>query len=152
MPNKSDLIEYRKKAQKYLSNNFDIKLFQFNHFGIKANTKKGYQNIRSEIQKTGVVLNEVFWNDKHITTVKDQDFVYEISEPKPNKNVGKTKIDHVSFICKDFRDVKKSLRNKIVGGFDVGESHGIKISPEESLIIEIRNDDIIESVNENFPS
>lgn len=152
MPSKNNLIEYRKRAQKYLSNNFDIGLFHFNHFGIKANTKENYRKLKSEIQKNGEVLNEVFWNEKHITTARHQGFVYEISEPKPNENLDKIIIDHVSFICEDFAEIKESLCNKTIDSFDINRSHGIKISPEESLIIEIRNDDIIESVKENFPN
>lgn len=144
------LTDYKEKATHYLEENLSGFDLIFNHYGIKTN-KKDYQKLKKEIDEKGKVYNEVFFHGKNILTGKIEDTIYEILEPNPDESVEETFIEHVAYIVNDLGVISEKLIEDIISRFDVKNTHGIKINPKEGLIIEIRNNDIIDSI-EDFSS
>lgn len=142
------LEDYMKKANEYLQRRFPVEIFIFNHFGLKAASKDNYKILKKELLIDGKLFNEIFWNKKHISTIKNKDITFELSEPMPNDNFDSNKIDHISFVTKNFDKLCQILNDEAISKFDVGETHGVKISPQKDLIIEIRNNDIVDSVKD----
>lgn len=141
------LTNYKEKAAHYIRENLSDFDFQFNHYGIKT-TKSGYQELKKEIYEEGKIYNEVFFHGKNILTGKIEDIIYEILEPSKDELVEETFIEHVAYVVEDLKIISEKLKEKIISRFDVKNTHGIKINPKEGLIIEIRNNDIIDSIKD----
>ncbi len=143
MIRESLLLEKKKLADEYMEKvGFSI---QFDHYGIKA-TKSDYRKLKEEVETRGKIYNEVFFHDKHILTGALEDFLLEISEPNPNELIKKTFVEHIAYSTSDLKEISAKLSGEIISKFDVKNTHGIKIAPKKKLIIEIRNNNIIESI------
>lgn len=136
------LIKYRNKAETYLRDL--LKDLKFNHYGIKARDSKAYKKI---IRHTDTI-SEVVFHNRRIATVRKNRYILEILEPRSDETVIKTDIDHVAYVCHNFDRFPNNYFGEIISRFDVGSTHGIKISPAKGTIIEIRNNDILDSVKD----
>ncbi|MEK7447561.1 MAG: hypothetical protein AAB632_02075 [Patescibacteria group bacterium] len=147
MIDKKILSEKKEEAIRYLAQTLSEFDFQFNHYGIKT-TKDGYQKLKKEIRQKGIIYNEIFFNGKHIFNGKMEDTIYEILEPNPGELVNENFIEHVAYVVDDLETISEKIAKQIISRFDVKNTHGIKINPEKGLIIEIRNNDIIDSIKD----
>jgi len=142
MINGKELIEYRKKADNFLKGYSDL---SFNHYGFQAKDSKDYNKI---VTTFGKVWSEVNFQGRRITTLRTQFGIVEVLEPKPDQSFTFSAVDHVSYVTNNLDEFKKNYPKEIISSFNVGNTHGIKISPEKDLIIEIRNNDILDSVKD----
>ncbi len=150
LPRTKNLNNYKEVAKDYLINNLSDFKFELDHYGLKTKNIAIYRELKDEIVKNkGKIYNEVFWNKKNICSARLSNYIFEISEPKPNENISEdVLIDHVSFKTDNFTIIEAKLKDMILSRFDIKETHGIKISPLKDIIIEIRNNDLIESVKD----
>jgi len=143
--------ENKKETLSYLEGKFANYNFTFDHFGIVA-TKEDYQGLKCKVEQEGKVYQEFIRSDKKWFTGKLNGITYEIYGPIGNKHyTDETLLDHVSFMVddNDLGKLKKLLLKSIITRFHVKTSCGIKIKPQKNLIIEIRNDNVIDSID-NF--
>jgi len=138
----SDLLKYRKSAETTLAKLTEL---EFNHYGIQAKDTDSYTR---EIEAMGGANSEVTYSNRRISTVISQLGILEILEPKPGQEVAKTAVDHVAYICPDLDVFRKSYTGEVISSFDVGSTHGIKITPAEGIIVELRNNNILDSISD----
>jgi hypothetical protein len=96
----------------------------------------------------GEVLSEVLYKERRIATVQGEDALFEIMEPKDGEKMPETYLDHISYVSNDFATFEKGFRGEAISRFDIGNTHGLKFSPKPGLIIEIRNNDLLDSVKD----
>lgn len=141
----------KEKTLEFLKERFVNCKFTFDHFGIMA-TKEDYQNLKNKVEREGKIYQEFIRSDKKWFTSKLSNITYEIFGPINNEHyIDKTFLDHISFFVSENNLIilTELLEKSIITRFHVGTSRGIKIKPKETIIIEIRNDDIIDSID-NF--
>jgi hypothetical protein len=138
----SKLLEYKKLAESAFPG---FTKLEFNHYGIQAKDTSAYL---MEVEATGPALSEVVFSGRRISTVMSTVGVLEILEPKTNQIVTETAIDHIAYLCPSIDELKKTYTSEFISSFDVGGTHGFKISPAKGIVIEFRNNNILDSVND----
>jgi hypothetical protein len=136
------LLEYKTLAESAFPG---FTKLEFNHYGIQAKDANAYLK---EINSIGPALSEVVFSGRRISTVMSTVGVLEILEPKTDQVVTETAIDHIAYICPDIEELKKTYTSEIISSFDVGGTHGFKISPAKGIVIELRNNSILDSVDD----
>jgi hypothetical protein len=145
MITEKELIEYRDHAEVFLSEESHA---VFNHYGIQAMDTKSYLLLKESM---GNVVNEVNFRGRRIATIESSYGILELLEPKSDQNFSKNSVDHVSYVVLDYDEVKDRYKDQAITTFDVGSTHGFKIQPSEDIIIEIRNNDILDSAKDFSP-
>lgn len=117
----------------------------FNHYGIQARNSNDYE---AYIENFGGLYGEVKFKGRRIATLKHPDLIIEIYEPKHGEVISNTVVDHVAYISSDFAKHNKIFEDKKVSSFDVGNTRGFKCKPAKDILIEIRNNNILDSVKD----
>jgi hypothetical protein len=138
----AEIIKYRNKAEECLK---DYSGLSLNHFGIKAKDAKDYEETKVAM---GEVLAEVIYKERRIATVRGLNYLFEILEPMNNEIIPKTFLDHISYMAADFERFESEFLGEIISRFDVGNTKGLKFSPKPEIVIEIRNNDLLDSVKD----
>ncbi len=136
------LIKYRESAEASLGN---LKGLHFNHFGIQAQDSNDYARL---LKEAGGAKTEIFFGGRHTATVVTSAGLVEIYEPKPGSNTTATHIDHVAYICSKLESARTTYKRQIATVFDVGSTHGFKVKLSSDVVIEFRNNDILDSVKD----